>query len=58
MEKVEEQSRGESIGEAKEVLSWSTEHFFVYYYICCEVNSIRVAFRRLNFVLLKGLWFN
>ena len=37
--------------EALEVLSWSNEHFFVYY-IRCEVYSIRIAFRRLNFVLL------
>ena len=37
--------------EAIEVLSWSNEHFFVYY-IRCEVYRIRIAFRRLNFVLL------
>ena len=37
--------------EVKEVLSWSNEHFFVYY-IRCEVYRIRIAFRRLNFVLL------
>ena len=37
--------------EAVELLSWSNEHFFVYY-IRCEVYRIRIAFRRLNFVLL------
>jgi hypothetical protein len=49
--KEEEEEEKKLKLEVKEVLSWSNEHFFVHY-IRCEVHRIRIAFRRLNFVLL------